>query len=286
MQPRGVQERHRNAAQVEALLQDVPCGTGERRDDGAILLQESVEQAGLADVWRSDERDGRSVAHAPAAIVRPGQGLEGGAHLPYLGPDAAFRQEPAGLALLRELDGRLEACHDFRQAIFQAIDLGGDPAQHLVVGHFRLERRARFDQVTDGLGLGCVDSSVQKGAQRELPGSRRARTQRHRRLDEETRHRRASVGPELRGVLAGEAARGPERYEVSVIDRHAVARPAGTVAGSRPCLPRWNSFEATEIALGPDRRTTPMPPRPGGVEMATIVSVPGEGDVEITGPLA
>jgi hypothetical protein len=37
----------------------------------------------------------------------------------------------------------------------------------------------------------------------------------------------------------------------------------------------WRSFKrgsAMVRAAGPDRRTMPMPPRPGGVEMATMVS--------------
>ena len=38
----------------------------------------------------------------------------------------------------------------------------------------------------------------------------------------------------------------------------------------------WRSFRsgsAMERAWGPERRTMPMPPRPGGVEMATMVSL-------------
>src|SRR6478672_4295420 len=41
--------------------------------------------------------------------------------------------------------------------------------------------------------------------------------------------------------------------------------------GSRSCL-RRSSGSPTARASGPATRTTPMPPRPGGVAMATIVS--------------
>ena len=42
-------------------------------------------------------------------------------------------------------------------------------------------------------------------------------------------------------------------------------------AGASGCL-SFKRGSAMARALGPERRTMPMPPRPGGVEMATMVS--------------
>src|SRR5882672_4577970 len=49
-----------------------------------------------------------------------------------------------------------------------------------------------------------------------------------------------------------------------------IARP-----GSRSCF-RRSIGAAMEVASGPERRTTPSPPRPGGVAIATMVSSRGK----------
>src|SRR5262245_30903307 len=58
----------------------------------------------------------------------------------------------------------------------------------------------------------------------------------------------------------------------------ATTRPGSVAAaddGTGPAEAVRNSLPAMAKARGPERRTAPMPPRPGGVAMATMVSSRG-----------
>src|SRR5688572_25887167 len=59
-------------------------------------------------------------------------------------------------------------------------------------------------------------------------------------------------------------------------------RPKAIRASAATCPEGRNRPPAMAMARGPDSRTTPIPPRPGGVEMATIVSEAGDGPASTT----
>src|SRR5262249_44306137 len=78
----GVDSAQRDAPDVDALFDDVARGAGDLGDDGAALAQESVQQAGLADVGPAGDDDSGALAEQPAGLRRrqqPPCGVVGGA---------------------------------------------------------------------------------------------------------------------------------------------------------------------------------------------------------------
>ena len=173
----------------------------------------------------------------------------------------------------------------------------------LIERRARLQRRDRVDQIGDRLCLRQIDPAVQERAQRELPRLGETRAARHRRGDDGAQHDRASVGAELDDVLAGVRMRGRESrsrrrdrwrrrngpaeagpMRGCVSARRSASPASQTSCRLQPdqCERRVARLERTRGAIrppamprasGPLRRTTPMPPRPGGVAMATMVSL-------------
>jgi len=88
----GVAKGSRNAAQIDRLLEDIARRTGDRCDDGALLFQEPVEQARLADVGSPDESDACAFAHSAPALVGAGERLDG-----RLKARASGRGPPSGM---------------------------------------------------------------------------------------------------------------------------------------------------------------------------------------------
>ena len=66
---RRIDERHRHAADVRALGEQIPCRARHGRDDRAVGVEKRVEQARLSDVRRADDRDGAFAYQAAARCV-------------------------------------------------------------------------------------------------------------------------------------------------------------------------------------------------------------------------
>ena len=156
------------------LGDQVARGARDLGDDGAVLLQQAVEQAALADVGAADDGERESL-RAPgcrrrklAASVRdaasigrePAQDLRGGRDA-----DVVFG----------EIDAGFEQRDQLQQLLLERRDAAGDGALHLLRGDARLVERGGVDQVADGLGLRQVDAAVEEGAQGELAGLGEAR---------------------------------------------------------------------------------------------------------------
>ena len=65
-QSRGVDDRQRDAVDLDRALDRVARRAGDRRDDRDLVAGEPVEQARLADVRRADQDDGEAVAQQRA----------------------------------------------------------------------------------------------------------------------------------------------------------------------------------------------------------------------------
>ena len=161
--------------------------------------------------------------------------------------------------------------------LLERRDPAGHRALHLPGGDLRLVERGGLDQVAHGLGPRQIDAPVEKGAQRELAGLGEPRARLAGALQGEAQHDRRAVAGDLHHVLGGIGAGPCEEGDHHLVDRVALgvhqARRAGRSRDANP-PPPGNAGCAPPIAraCGPERRTTPNPPRPGGVEMATMVS--------------
>ena len=111
---------------------------------------------------------------------------------------------------------------------------------------------------------------------RELAGRRDAGAEVDRARDDQAQRGGAAVRLELEHVLAGVRGGGGEEQHEAGVDRRAGAIAKGREVATRGGGTAPTSALAIAALRGPDTRTMPMPPRPGGVAMAAIVST---GDI-------
>ncbi len=157
---------------------------------------------------------------------------------------------------------RVDFANPARQRAFELIERGP-----------RLERRHRFDQIVHRLGLHQIDAAVQVGAKGELAGLGEPRSRPHRRFDDGAEHHGASVRADLDDVLAGVGMRAGKEGHDGPIDRLAVHAKFGQRrAPGSPASRLESRVTGDTRACDPLIRTTPIPPRPGGVAIATMVS--------------
>ena len=182
------------------------------------------------------------------------------------------------IALLGKIDRGFEPGDQIEERRVDLTDRVGQRALQLIERGARLERRHRVDQVGDRFGLRQIDPAVQKCAKRELAGLREPRAaapsppRRSPAQDDGT-----AVRAQLDDVLAGVGVRGGKEGRDHLIDRSAddaSLTRVGVARASSGCSARDRACARMRLRPpAPLRRTTPMPPRPGGVAMATMVSV-------------
>ena len=158
----------------------------------------------------------------------------------------------------------------------------GEPAHHggelpLQRAHRRARRLARagVDEVRDGLGLRQIELVVEEGALRELAGLRAPRAELERALRSAPPAPPGRRGPAARARARRCRSAAPGKNSTSPASsgscsRIEKAREGRAARGGQLAERRGRRSPAT---FGPERRTMPMPPRPGGVAAATMVSV-------------
>ncbi len=171
--------------------------------------------------------------------------------------------------------------------IDRGLDVGAQLRQRLIERaharrEFALERsqrgaRGRFaagvDEIGDRLGLRQVQLVVQVGALRELTRLRAARTELERRARSALDQQRAAVAVQFEHGLAGVGMRRREIQRQPFIERCAVgAQETRALRVARLAAAGRATPRRSRGACGPEMRTMPMPPRPGGLAVATMVS--------------
>ena len=157
-------------------------------------------------------------------------------------------------------------------------DRGRQRAFELIHGRARLQRRHRLDEIGDRFRLRQIEASVQVRAQREFAGLGQPRA---RAPSPSSTIASSSTGlpcaADLDDVFAGVGMRRREPGRDDLVD--ARVRSLGSMHAAECGVSRRRAARADSAApsrsgrrRGPDIRTTPMPPRPGGVAIATMVS--------------
>ncbi len=77
---------------------------------------------------------------------------------------------------------------------------------------------------------------------------------------------------QFKDIFAGEGVRGGKVQGDASVDGVVVGTAEQCVGGVARCGSLPNSALAMALVAGPEMRTIPMPPRPGGVAMAAMVS--------------
>ena len=163
-----VHELDRNAVDGRHFRNQVARGAGDLGDDGAILLQQPVEQAALADVRPPDDGQRDAGMHQLAVGEARDQRAE----------RRSIRCEPAqdlfgrrdADIVLGEIDAGFEQRDQFQQLLLHGPDPPRNRPFHLLRRDARLIQRGGFDQIADRLGLRQIDAAVEIRAQREFAG--------------------------------------------------------------------------------------------------------------------
>ena len=279
--------RWRASPAVSTIVSGMPCDLDraldgvarrarDRRDDRNLVAGEPVEQARLADV--------RARRPAPRRVRRAG--ARPGARAAAICARAAADGRELALrvggtqeidVLVGKIERRLGEHPQLDERVGERAHLARELAREAARRRARRRRRRGVDQIGDALRLREVELAIEKCALREFARLREPRAE----VDAPRQARGAARpgrrDPAIRGparrctsAAPGSGARGLRRAARPASPRNAasVAAAAAARARRRPRSPRRTPR--------PETRTMPMPPRPGGVAMAAIVST-GEG---------
>ena len=131
----------------------------------------------------------------------------------------------------------------------------------------------RIDQTRDRLGLRQIELAIEIGALSKFARPRAARAELERAADQRFDHHRAPVAVQLEHVLTGIGMRRGEIQRQPAIDRSALGIAESRCGGdARRRRPTSRARRSGRHFSGPTARTIAMPPRPGGVAAATMVS--------------
>ena len=172
----GVDEFDGNAAEGDALGDQVARGAGSGGDDGAVALDEAIEERAFAGVGAADDGEGEAVVHDAAAGKG---GFERGERRGELGDapgDFLLRRDVE--VVFGEVDAGFKQGDQFDERLLDGRDAAAERAAHLAGGLARLGEGLRFDEVADGFSLREVEAAGEEGALREFAGLGEARAQR------------------------------------------------------------------------------------------------------------
>ena len=262
---------------------EIARGAGDRRHNGPIALHQAIKERAFARVRPTHNGQCQPVVHNPAAGKRSFQ--RGERRLKLV--DAARNLGLRGYihVVLGKVDARFKQRDQLHQSLFQRLHAPTERAAHLACGLPRLRERLRLNQIANSLGLGQIQLSGQKRALGKLARLGQPCAQIECTAQQQFQHHRRSVRRNLHQVFGSiRIGRGKPCHHASSMRSAPRLRRIQHVG--QPCprvLQRLAQLHKlrreAEAASGPLRRTMPMPPRPGGVEMAAIVSVAGAGSV-------
>ena len=294
---RRIDELNRNATDGHGFAHQVPRSARSCRNDGTFALDQPIEQTRLADIRPADDGKRQSLMNDFSVGEAGGKLLQWQTHRRNaLEDDRVLHNRHV---VLGEVDSSLEHGDQFDQFLFDRLQSPGKRAFELLRGDLSLVQRLRVDQVADRLGLRQIDAAIQKSAHGEFPRLREPRPGGDAKLDNVAKYHRRTVGRDFNDVVCRVRMRlGKIGYDHFVdtcreqlplrparcwvpscsTERSSASSPPGSMSspktarpGSMSCFSLRNGL-AISSARGPASRTTPIPPRPGGVAMATIVS--------------
>ncbi len=270
-QPGGVGEAHRQPFEDKGFLEEISGGSRPGADNGPLVPEHGVEQAGLAGVDRPGEDNQGAVAEASAAFGSLEEFADSGDDL--LDP---VREITGGQAF----DFLIGKIHGRAQGHAQVFEPGGKLAYKLAkaAGEFFLgQEQAGARRGGDGLGyglsLGQVELAIEKGPPGEFPGLGEPRAHGQETVQDRLQNGRAAVAVDFDHVLAGVGGRALEKdrqdlvhnlaFQVEIL---AVAHAAWAESGESFGKPSeaWDKEFQAVWARGPDNADGPPAVNPGG----------------------
>ena len=256
---------------ADALANRVTRRSRNVSDDGKFLAGKPVEEARLADVGLASQNHPHAFPQQ-AALLRCGQ---------HLLQPVLQRYEPTrSISLLDELDvlvRKVESGFDQRAQFDQCSEqLLDSPGKRTLQGPqcaaCRLCRRC-VNQICDALGLRQINLVIEVSAPGELSRLRRARAQLKAALEYQLQHHgppcpcSSSTSCPVYECGAGKYTAMPS----SIAERRASLKAVSVARRGERGSPMRAVMNAS--SRGPETRTTPIPPRPGAVAMAAMISL-------------
>ena len=217
----GVDEAEGDAAEGFGGFDGVARGAADAADDGALFVEQGVEEGGLAGVGLSDDADGDAAFQGVAEA-------EGG------GEACDFRVDFVGEVLelaavgkfevfvVGEVEFEFEQRGEVQEAFAQLSQLTAVSAAHLVDGHAVCGGVACGDEVGHGFGLAEVHFAVQEGSFGVFAGACQAASV----GGEQAQHGLEDVGGAVAGdfdaVFAGVGVGGAIEGDDNFVDERAV----------------------------------------------------------------
>ena len=122
-----IDELHRDAADGSGLRYQVARGAGDVCDDGAILLQQAVEKAALADVRAPHDGQRQPAAHQSAVLETGGQLRDAFANGRQAAQNLRGRRDAD--IVFGEVDAGFEQGDQLHQLFFQAAQCAARPSR-------------------------------------------------------------------------------------------------------------------------------------------------------------
>ncbi len=242
----GVDEGDGDAFDGEAFGDGVARGAGGGGDDGAVALDELVEERGFAGVGAADECEGEAVAHDASVGVAGGECDKRRLHGRDAVDDLRGRQDVDVIEVFAggEVHAGFKGGDEGDEVALDGSDGAGDRAAELLRGDAGLVEGVRVDEVADGFGLGEIDATGEPGALGELAGFGEARAAGEASAEDVVEQDRRAVSGDLEEVFAGVGVRRGEEGD----DGFVKLRASGGIedvgeAGLRGCE---RSFEREE----------------------------------------
>ena len=120
--------------------------------------------------------------------------------------------------LVRKVDRRFNECSQLHQQVAVSLHGSGEFARKRPASTPHCRRRRTVDEIGDRLGLRQIDAIVEKCAQREFTGLRRARPELADPLEHHARDDDASVALKLEDIFTGVRVRGLEAQRETIVD--------------------------------------------------------------------
>jgi len=204
--PGRIAQHEGEAVEVESHFDDIAGRSRLMKDNRRFAACQGIQQARLADIWRSDDGDLNTLANdlAPAAISQGAVQLR---YEPFHLWDRFAKGARGDVAFIRKIEARLHISHSPEQRCTPMFIVPAQSAAMLGEGLPPLERCLGIEKVGEALGFGEIDLTVPKSAPREFPRLGEPQPERRKRLKDASHHRSAAVNMEFDHVLPCEIGR-------------------------------------------------------------------------------
>ena len=184
---------------LDGFLHRVPRGSGNIADNGPVISQQGIQQAGFSHIGRSGDRRADAFPQQASAF---GSFEEGGQF--FLHAPEARQQIGGGVrgnVFIRKINIGLNVGQHMNQVVFQFVHLGADASVQLGLRGFQGQVAPGGNHIHHGFRLGQVHAPVQEGPFCELSRFRWGGPALVEAFQQAVRHQHAAMAGDFHGVF-------------------------------------------------------------------------------------